>query len=115
MMSSDGLALGPGCFVTGLEYSADVKAQVVGKPQPEFFRMALEKLKLIHPQVKDEKSENFVMIGDDVRDDVQGAITSGLQGCLVQTGKYRQGDEKNLPDEALMFPSFSQAIEAWYA
>lgn len=33
----DGLALGPGPFVTGLEYAADCKATVVGKPEKTFF------------------------------------------------------------------------------
>ena len=44
MQTPEGLSLGPGCFVTGLEYSADIKAEVVGKPQASFFSMALEKL-----------------------------------------------------------------------
>ncbi|AWP15030.1 Haloacid dehalogenase-like hydrolase domain-containing protein 2 isoform 3 [Scophthalmus maximus] len=34
---TDGLALGPGPFVTGLEYAADCKATVVGKPEKTFF------------------------------------------------------------------------------
>lgn len=33
----DGLALGPGPFVTGLEYAADCRATVVGKPERSFF------------------------------------------------------------------------------
>ena len=33
----DGLALGPGPFVTGLEYATDCKATVVGKPENTFF------------------------------------------------------------------------------
>lgn len=33
----DGLALGPGPFVTGLEYAADCRATVVGKPDKTFF------------------------------------------------------------------------------
>lgn len=33
----DGLALGPGPFVTALEYAADCKATVVGKPEKTFF------------------------------------------------------------------------------
>jgi HAD superfamily hydrolase (TIGR01458 family) len=37
-----GLALGPGPFVTALEYATGVKAQVVGKPEPTFFRQALD-------------------------------------------------------------------------
>ncbi|XP_076687130.1 haloacid dehalogenase-like hydrolase domain-containing protein 2 isoform X2 [Andrena cerasifolii] len=50
----DGLALGPGAFVTGLEYSANVKAEVVGKPTAEFFKAALG----------DVAPEEAVMIGD---------------------------------------------------
>lgn len=37
----DGLALGPGPFVTGLEYATDSKATVVGKPERTFFLEAL--------------------------------------------------------------------------
>ena len=40
----DGLALGPGPFVTALEFASDVKAEVVGKPQPSFFQQALEEI-----------------------------------------------------------------------
>lgn len=51
---SDGLTLGPGAFIAGLEYSANVKAEVVGKPTAEFFKTALG----------DIPSEEAVMIGD---------------------------------------------------
>ena len=37
-----------GCFVTGLEYSADVKAEVVGKPEEKFFRSALDRLNALN-------------------------------------------------------------------
>jgi len=40
----DGLALGPGAFVKGLEYSSNVKAEVVGKPTIGFFKAALEEI-----------------------------------------------------------------------
>ena len=36
------------------------------------------------------------MIGDDVHDDVCGAVEAGLRGILVRTGKYRAGDERKL-------------------
>lgn len=51
---SDGLSLGPGAFVKGLEYSANVKAEVIGKPSPAFFKAALG----------DTLPENAIMIGD---------------------------------------------------
>lgn len=58
MATSDGLSLGPGCFVTGLEYSADVKAEVVGKPESVFFHSALEVLNS-KSSVKLEPSGNY--------------------------------------------------------
>lgn len=51
---SDGLALGPGCFVKGLEYSAQCKAELVGKPNESFFKSALDGI----------DPSNAVMIGD---------------------------------------------------
>ncbi|VDN50692.1 unnamed protein product [Dracunculus medinensis] len=79
----DGLSLGPGPFVEALEYATGVKATVVGKPESVFFRSAIESF--------GEEITQAVMIGDDVRDDVLGAVNAGMLGILVKTGKYRQG------------------------
>lgn len=38
---SDGLALGPGCFVKGLEYATDKMATIIGKPNQFFFKSAI--------------------------------------------------------------------------
>ncbi|KAJ1972212.1 hypothetical protein H4R35_004800 [Dimargaris xerosporica] len=85
---SDGLALGPGGFVEALEYASGTKAQVVGKPQTEFFRMALHRLGLA------DVPHTVAMIGDDVEQDLGGGAASlGLQRYLVKTGKYTPGDE----------------------
>lgn len=51
---NDGLALGPGCFVKGLEYSAQCTAELVGKPNETFFKSALG----------DIAPEEAIMIGD---------------------------------------------------
>ncbi|XP_015590204.1 haloacid dehalogenase-like hydrolase domain-containing protein 2 [Cephus cinctus] len=100
---SDGLALGPGAFVKGLEYSAKVKAEVIGKPTPAFFKAAL----------KDIPPEAAIMIGDDVVDDVAGAQGIGMRGFLVQTGKYRAGDENSItPAPSRVCVSFVEAVEA---
>lgn len=57
---SDGLALGPGCFVTGLEYSTGKSAVVVGKPEKEFFHSAVEHMKGLNPTLDSLKLEgNF--------------------------------------------------------
>lgn len=52
----DGLALGPGPFVTALEYATDTKATVVGKPEKTFFLEALRGTGC--------EPEETVMIGD---------------------------------------------------
>jgi phospholysine phosphohistidine inorganic pyrophosphate phosphatase len=79
------LVLDVGVFTAALEYAANIKAEVIGKPQPEFFTSALTDMK-VEPQ-------EAVMIGDDVIGDVGGAQHCGLTGVLVRTGKYRPSDE----------------------
>jgi len=79
-----GLSLGPGPFV---EYAAGVEAQVVGKPTPSFFQSALDDMGI--------QADECVMIGDDLRDDVGGAMQCGIAGILVRTGKFLAKDESN--------------------
>jgi len=111
MMTKSGLAVGPGCFVSGLEYSADVKAEVVGKPEASFFSSALSTLNMkFDTQLG---LQDLCMIGDDVRDDVLGAINCGMMGCLVKTGKFTSKDEEYATN-ALTFDSFPQAVNYWF-
>ncbi|KAH1010246.1 hypothetical protein HUJ05_004565 [Dendroctonus ponderosae] len=101
--SSDGMSLGPGCFVKGLEYSAQCSATLVGKPNKLFFQSPLD---------EDVKPAEAIMIGDDVTDDVKGAMDAGLRGYLVKTGKYREGDESKIsPAPTAVFSSFVEAAD----
>ncbi|GAB0091705.1 haloacid dehalogenase-like hydrolase domain-containing protein 2 [Sergentomyia squamirostris] len=98
---TDGLALGPGCFVKGLEYSASTKAIVVGKPNKYFFQSAIPgKIPM----------EECVMIGDDAIDDIQGAMVLGMKGILVRTGKYLP-DTICDPSPTATVDNFSAAID----
>ncbi|XP_012498087.1 PREDICTED: haloacid dehalogenase-like hydrolase domain-containing protein 2 [Propithecus coquereli] len=100
----DGLALGPGPFVTALEYATDTKATVVGKPERTFFLEALRGTGC--------EPEEAVMIGDDCRDDVGGAQNAGMLGILVKTGKYRAADEEKInPPPYLTCESFPHAVD----
>jgi HAD superfamily hydrolase (TIGR01458 family) len=78
---ADGLVLSAGPFVAALEYAAGVTAEVVGKPSPAFFRLALADLGV--------PAERAVMVGDDVATDIGGARAAGLAAFLVRTGKFR--------------------------
>jgi HAD superfamily hydrolase (TIGR01458 family) len=82
------LSLDLGAFVSALEYASGRKALVFGKPSPLFFALAVDSLACA--------AEDVAMIGDDAEADVGGAMAAGLMGILVQTGKYRAGQEKQL-------------------
>jgi HAD superfamily hydrolase (TIGR01458 family) len=77
----DGLSLDVGPFVAALEYATDRDAVVIGKPAPEFFASALAGMAL--------SAEQVAMVGDDVESDIGGALSAGLAGILVRTGKFR--------------------------
>ncbi|MGI9303176.1 MAG: HAD hydrolase-like protein, partial [Gammaproteobacteria bacterium] len=101
---ADGFSLDVGAFVRALEFAAGIEATVLGKPAWEFFRAVLDSL--------DRNPGDAVMVGDDAVADVGGAMDAGLQGVLVQTGKYRQGDELQIGhDKAKVVPDLPAAVE----
>lgn len=77
----DGLALGPGAFVKGLEYSAGVQAHVVGKPSADFFRAALDGV----------EPEAAIMIGD-----VSVRGPTGLNAAAVVSCRYLLPGEREV-------------------
>ena len=80
------LSIDAGAFVAALEYASGVKAQILGKPAPDYFAAALNSMGC--------PAEQAAMIGDDAEADVAGALNAGLgHAVLVRTGKYRTGDE----------------------
>lgn len=81
-MGSDGLVLSTGPFVAALEYATGRRAELMGKPAADFFRLALQDM--------NAKPEAAAMIGDDILTDVAGAQALGMMGILVKTGKYRE-------------------------
>jgi phospholysine phosphohistidine inorganic pyrophosphate phosphatase len=79
-----GLRLDVGPFVKALEYAVGREAVVMGKPAPHYFRVALSLLGVT--------PEESVMIGDDIRGDIEGAQRLGMHALLVRTGKFRPAD-----------------------
>lgn len=77
-----GLNMDIGAFVHGLEYASRTEAMIIGKPAKAFFEMALETLS--------HNREEVIMVGDDIDSDIGGALSVGIRGVLVKTGKYRQ-------------------------
>ena len=81
-MAPDGLSLSAGPFVQALEFATGKTATIVGKPSKTFFKLALRDMGL--------RADQVAMIGDDIRTDIGGARSMGIQGILVRTGKYRK-------------------------
>jgi HAD superfamily hydrolase (TIGR01458 family) len=79
--TSSGARLDAGAFVAGLEYAAEVTAEVVGKPTAAYFQAALAELEVTPGEA--------VMVGDDIEADIGGAKSLGMEGVLVRTGKFR--------------------------
>jgi HAD superfamily hydrolase (TIGR01458 family) len=82
--AEDGLRLDVGPMVAALGYASGREPLVLGKPEPAFFHVALERLGVAASEV--------LMIGDDIVGDIQGAQRAGLRAVLVRTGKFRPED-----------------------
>lgn len=82
--TEQGLYMDAGPFVVALEYAAELRAEVVGKPSRAYFRMVLDDLGIA--------PERVAMIGDDIESDVRGAQLIGMKGWLVKTGRFRKED-----------------------
>jgi len=80
---ASGLLLDSGAFVAALEHATGKQAVVVGKPNPTFFELASNTFGC--------NPDELLMVGDDLINDIGGAMQMGMHAVLVQTGKYRKG------------------------
>src|SRR5574341_182003 len=94
-MAPDGIRLDNGAYASALAYASSQEPIVIGKPSPDYFRMALE--------ILDLPPERVAMVGDDILNDVDAAQKLGIKGILVQTGKFRAEDLQRgvTPDKVL--------------
>jgi len=79
--------LDAGSFVSAIEYATNKKAVVIGKPSPIYFKEALKSLGF-------SENSKFIMIGDDIDNDIAGAQNLGGKGILIYTGKTSKEDSK---------------------
>lgn len=101
----DGLRLDLAPFINALQCAADVEPLVLGKPAAPFFHAALE-------MVNCPPAET-VMIGDDIRSDIGAAQAVGIDGILVETGKYQPADLESGIQPCAQIPSIAD-LPAWW-
>jgi HAD superfamily hydrolase (TIGR01458 family) len=105
--AEDGLRLDAAPFVKALEHASGRDAVVLGKPSREFYTSALDRLGCA--------ADETIMIGDDIRGDIEGAQNAGIRGLMVKTGKYQQTDLEtgitpyDILDSIAQLPSWWQA------
>ena len=74
--TDDGIAPATGAVVAALEYATERSARSVGKPAPEMFNAALDRL----------GPGRALMVGDRLDSDLAGAAAAGLDAAVVLTG-----------------------------
>ena len=101
----DGLRLDTAPFVKALEHATGQQAIVLGKPAVPFFETALQEIGV--------SASETLMIGDDIRSDIDGAQQLGIRGLLVKTGKFRAADLKGQIQPAAVLESFAD-LPGWW-
>jgi glycerol-1-phosphatase len=74
--TDDGFTPGTGAIITGLEFATERTATIVGKPNPQIFRTALDRL----------APGRTLVVGDRLDADLGGAASVDLDGAVVLTG-----------------------------
>jgi HAD superfamily hydrolase (TIGR01450 family) len=74
--TAGGIAPGTGAVTAALEYATGVTAQIVGKPDPQVFEVALDRM----------GTGRTLVIGDHLIADLGGAAAAGLDAAIVLSG-----------------------------
>jgi HAD superfamily hydrolase (TIGR01458 family) len=100
-LTPDGPTMDSGAYVTAVEFAAGTKAEVIGKPAPAFFALAVQALRedvraAGEPRLR---RADIAMVGDDIRSDVLAGQRAGLRGIFVLSGKHTVDDLEHLRSE----------------
>lgn len=102
--SPDGLAPGTGAILAALEAATDVQPTIIGKPQPEMYRVALERL--------GTSIEATLVVGDRVETDIAGGQALGCPTALVLSGATDDVQARKWqPSPDFILPDFSSLLK----
>jgi glycerol-1-phosphatase len=86
----DGVSPGSGAIVAALEYATGRSARIVGKPESDIFRTALDRL----------DGGRTLVVGDRLDVDLAGAAAAGLEAAIVLTGIATESQARAATDPA---------------
>lgn len=101
-----GLVPGAGSIMAALQAATDVVPQVIGKPQPTMFQIALDLLK--------SRPEETVVVGDRLDTDIAGAQNANVRSVLLLSGVTQRADvadSMHQPDA--VFDGLPEFLAAW--
>lgn len=102
----EGLYPGTGSLLALLETATDVKPQVIGKPQPAIFELALQQTGL--------PRSGTAVVGDQLETDIRGGKAAGLATILVMTGTSSPAElERSNLKPDWVFPNLGALMMAW--
>ncbi|MFQ5859784.1 MAG: HAD-IIA family hydrolase [Anaerolineae bacterium] len=100
-----GLEPGAGAILAAIEAATGVQPQIIGKPQPGAFEVALRRL--------NTRPGETAMLGDRMETDVVGGARAGLRTILVLTGATSRDDLANAEVEPdWVFDRLEQVLAA---
>jgi 4-nitrophenyl phosphatase len=100
----EGLAPGAGTFVAAIQVAGDHEPLIIGKPEPEMYLQALERMGL--------NPEETLVVGDRLETDIAGAQRIGCPTALVLSGvSSRQGAEAWAPPPDCIAADLSSLLE----
>lgn len=79
-----GISHGNGAILAALTAATGRRPVVIGKPEPELYRQALERLGVA--------PERVAAVGDRLETDILGAVRAGIRSLLVLTGVSKEAD-----------------------
>lgn len=82
------ITAGTGAIIAFIESASRTKAVIMGKPYPEMYRMALQRMSL--------GVSDVLMVGDMLTTDIKGALDLGMDAALVLTGMSEREDIEKL-------------------
>jgi glycerol-1-phosphatase len=88
--SDEGLAPGTGAVLAALEFATGSAARIVGKPEPQLFLTALDRI----------GPGRTLVIGDRLESDLAGAAAAGLDAAIVLSGVSGRADADGASDPA---------------
>lgn len=100
----DGLIPGAGALLAAIETATDIKPVIVGKPAPEMYKVALERMGLL--------PEETMVVGDRLETDIAGAQPLGCPTTLVLSGVTTELAARQWhPAPSVIAPNLTALIE----